>query len=117
MPETIHPVIVDTVDGTDTEAGTEIAFQAVCSNPACGWAEEPSATYDEACDDADDPCSATSIGDHTLAMQEVGPEHAGRSSDPDAVRIAPESSVHYTTRTLAQDEADHLNQTRKVVLS
>lgn len=54
LDDTIFPVTIDTIDGTGTEVGTEVAFQAVCTNPGCGWAEEPRASYDEACDDADD---------------------------------------------------------------
>ncbi len=50
----IFPVLVDTIDGTDTDAGTEVAFQAVCSNPECGWTGEAQPTFDAACADADD---------------------------------------------------------------
>lgn len=50
----IYPVLVDTIDGTDTEAGTEVAFQASCSNPECDYVGDAQPTFDMACDDADE---------------------------------------------------------------
>lgn len=45
----IFPVLVDTIDAADdgaTDAGTEVAFQAVCSNPECSWTGEARPTFD-----------------------------------------------------------------------
>lgn len=53
----IFPVLIETVDGAaalDSDTGTEVAFQAICTNPVCGFTGELQPTYDAACDDADD---------------------------------------------------------------